>query len=129
MAVVVDEYGGISGLLTIEDVIEEIVGEIADEFDPDSDELIRPDKNGVYELDGTMTIRDINRAMDWSLPDEHANTLAGLVLHEAQMIPTVGQVFRFHGFRFEVAGRDANRITIVRVKPLEAAPSDEFLAP
>ena len=128
-ALVVDEYGSLQGLITLEDILEEIVGEIADEFDPDSDELIRPDKNGVYELDGTMTIRDINRAMDWSLPDEHANTLAGLVLHEAQMIPTVGQVFRFHGFRFEVAGRDANRITIVRVKPLQAVPSDEFLAP
>ena len=65
-----------------------------------------------------MTIRDLNRAMDWNLPDEHANTLAGLVLHEAQMIPAVGQVFRFHGFRFEVAGRDANRITFIRVRPL-----------
>jgi Mg2+/Co2+ transporter CorB len=56
--------------------------------------------------------------MDWNLPDEHANTLAGLVLHEAQMIPAVGQVFRFHGFRFEVAGRDANRITVIRAQPL-----------
>ena len=65
-----------------------------------------------------MTIRDLNRAMDWNLPDEDANTLAGLVLHEAQMIPAVGQVFRFYGFRFEVSGRDANRITVVRVRPL-----------
>ena len=66
-----------------------------------------------------MTIRDLNLAMDWNLPDEHANTLAVLVLHEAQMIPAVGQVFRFHGFRFEVAGRDANRITLVRIRPLQ----------
>ena len=87
-----------------------------------SDELIKPDTYGVYELDGTMTIRDLNRAMDWNLPDEHANTLAGLVLHEAQMIPAVGQVFRFHGFKFEVAGRDANRITLVRVRPLRQEP-------
>ena len=72
-----------------------------------------------------MTIRDLNRAMDWNLPDEHANTLAGLVLHEAQMIPAVGQVFRFHGFQFEVAGLDANRITILRVRPLQLEPNDK----
>ena len=117
-ALVVDEYGSLEGMITLEDILEEIVGEIADEFDPDSTDLIKPDAEGVYELDGTMTIRDLNRAMDWNLPDEHANTLAGLVLHEAQMIPAVGQVFRFHGFRFEVAGRNANRITVVRVRPL-----------
>ena len=117
-ALVVDEYGSLEGMITLEDILEEIVGEIADEFDPDSTDLIKPDPEGVYEIDGTTTIRDLNRAMDWNLPDEHANTLAGLVLHEAQMIPAVGQVFRFHGFRFEVAGRNANRITVIRVRPL-----------
>ena len=121
-ALVVDEYGSLEGMITLEDILEEIVGEIADEFDPDSNELINADTDGVYELDGTMTIRDLNRAMDWNLPDEHANTLAGLVLHEAQMIPAVGQVFRFHGFRFEVAGRDANKITLVRVRALQPEP-------
>ena len=126
-ALVVDEYGSLEGLITLEDILEEIVGEIADEFDPDSNELINADTDGVYELDGTMTIRDLNRAMDWNLPDEHANTLAGLVLHEAQMIPAVGQVFRFHGFRFEVAGRDANRITVIRVRPLLKDPIDDGL--
>jgi len=126
-ALVVDEYGSLEGMITLEDILEEIVGEIADEFDPDSTDLIKPDTEGVYELDGTMTIRDLNRAMDWNLPDEHANTLAGLVLHEAQMIPAVGQVFRFHGFRFEVAGRDANRITVIRVRPLLKEPLNENL--
>ena len=124
-ALVVDEYGSLEGMITLEDILEEIVGEIADEFDPDSNELIKPDTDGIYELDGSMTIRDLNRAMDWNLPDEHANTLAGLVLHEAQMIPAVGQVFRFHGFRFEVAGRDANRITLLRVRPLQQEPADD----
>ena len=124
-ALVVDEYGSLEGMITLEDILEEIVGEIADEFDPDSNETIRPDTDGVYKLDGTMTIRDLNRAMDWNLPDEHANTLAGLVLHEAQMIPAVGQVFRFHGFQFEVAGRDANRITILRVRPLRLEPNNK----
>ena len=127
-ALVVDEYGSLEGMITLEDILEEIVGEIADEFDPDSNELINADRDGVYELDGTMTIRDLNRAMDWNLPDEHANTLAGLVLHEAQMIPAVGQVFRFHGFRFEVAGRDGNRITIVRVRPLLNEPFNNNLS-
>ena len=127
-ALVVDEYGSLEGMITLEDILEEIVGEIADEFDPDSNELINADTDGVYELDGTMTIRDLNRAMDWNLPDEHANTLAGLVLHEAQMIPAVGQVFRFHGFRFEVAGRDANRITVVRVRPLLNEPFNNNLS-
>ena len=127
-ALVVDEYGSLEGMITLEDILEEIVGEIADEFDPDSNELINADTDGVYELDGTMTIRDLNRAMDWNLPDEHANTLAGLVLHEAQMIPAVGQVFRFHGFRFEVAGRDANRITVVRVRPLLNEPVNNNLS-
>ena len=124
-ALVVDEYGSLEGMITLEDILEEIVGEIADEFDPDSNETIRPDTDGVYKLDGTMTIRDLNRAMDWNLPDEHANTLAGLVLHEAQMIPAVGQVFRFHGFQFEVAGRDANRITILKVRPLRHEPNNK----
>ena len=124
-ALVVDEYGSLEGMITLEDILEEIVGEIADEFDPDSNETIRPDTDGVYKLDGTMTIRDLNRAMDWNLPDEHANTLAGLVLHEAQMIPAIGQVFRFHGFQFEVAGRDANRITILRVRPLRLEPNNK----
>ena len=128
-ALVVDEYGSLEGMITLEDILEEIVGEIADEFDPDSTELIKPNTDGVYELDGTMTIRDLNRAMDWNLPDEHANTLAGLVLHEAQMIPAVGQVFRFHGFRFEVAGRDANRITVIRVRPLLKASFYDELTP
>ena len=128
-ALVVDEYGSLEGMITLEDILEEIVGEIADEFDPDSNELIKPDTDGVYELDGTMTIRDLNRAMDWNLPDEHANTLAGLVLHEAQMIPAVGQVFRFHGFKFEVAGRDANRITLVRVRPLRKEPLNNSSTP
>ncbi len=65
-----------------------------------------------------MTIRDLNRASDWNLPDEEANTIAGLVIHEAQMIPTVGQVFSFHNFRFEVTGRHGNRITGLKIRPL-----------
>ncbi|MGV6805545.1 MAG: HlyC/CorC family transporter [Ruegeria sp.] len=117
-ALVVDEYGSLQGLITLEDILEEIVGEIADEFDVEEDIPVTRTDDGQYLVEGSMTIRDINRAMDWSLPDDEANTIAGLVIHEAQMIPTVGQVFSFHGFRFEVTEREGNRITWLRVRPL-----------
>lgn len=117
-ALVVDEYGTLQGLITLEDILEEIVGEITDEFDPDADHLLAPAEDGHLIVDGGMTIRDINRATDWSLPDDEANTVAGLVIHEAQMIPTPGQVFSFHGFRFEVLAREGNRITQLKIRPL-----------
>ncbi len=117
-ALVVDEYGSLQGLITLEDILEEIVGEITDEFDEDSDHPIRKSEDGQFLVEGAMTIRDLNRATDWNLPDDEANTVAGLVIHEAQMIPTVGQVFSFHGFRFEVTGREANRITDLKIRPL-----------
>ncbi|MBV7392988.1 HlyC/CorC family transporter [Mameliella sediminis] len=117
-ALVVDEYGALQGLITLEDILEEIVGEITDEFDPDAEHPIRKAEDGHYWIEGAMTIRDFNRATDWNLPDDEANTVAGLVIHEAQMIPTVGQVFSFHGFRFEVMAREHNRITRLKVRPL-----------
>ena len=117
-ALVVDEYGSLQGLITLEDILEEIVGEIADEFDIDEEPEIAKSEDGQFLIEGSMTIRDLNRATDWQLPDDEANTIAGLVIHEAQMIPTVGQVFSFHGFRFEVMGREANRITTLKIRPL-----------
>jgi Mg2+/Co2+ transporter CorB len=117
-ALVVDEYGTLQGLITLEDILEEIVGEITDEFDPLADHVIKTDAEGHFLVDGAMTIRDLNRANDWTLPDEEANTVAGLVIHEAQMIPTRGQVFLFHGFRFEVLAREGNRITKLKIRAL-----------
>ncbi|MDA7965290.1 HlyC/CorC family transporter [Ruegeria sp.] len=117
-ALVVDEYGSLRGLITLEDILEEIVGEIADEFDIDEEVPVTRTDDGQFLVEGAMTIRDANRALDWSLPDDEANTLAGLVIHEAQMIPIVGQVFSFHGFRFEVTAREGNRITALKVRPL-----------
>ncbi|QUJ77529.1 HlyC/CorC family transporter [Sulfitobacter albidus] len=117
-ALVVDEYGSLQGLITLEDILEEIVGEITDEFDPDGDIGLKPSADGHYLVEGAMTIRDLNRANDWNLPDEEANTVAGLVIHEAQMIPTRGQVFSFHGFRFEVTDRTGNRITELKIRKL-----------
>ncbi len=117
-ALVVDEYGSLQGLITLEDILEEIVGEITDEFDPDDEQPLQSTDDGQHVVEGAMTIRDLNRATDWNLPDEEANTVAGLVIHEAQMIPTVGQVFSFHGFRFEVCAREGNRITELKIRKL-----------
>ena len=117
-ALVVDEYGALQGLITLEDILEEIVGEITDEYDHPEEPALEPEADGTYVVDGAMTIRDLNRATDWGLPDIEANTVAGLVIHEAQTIPTKGQVFSFHGFRFEVAARQANRITQLRIRQL-----------
>jgi Mg2+/Co2+ transporter CorB len=117
-ALVVDEYGSLQGLITLEDILEEIVGEITDEFDDDGEFPVSRAEDGQFIVEGAMTIRDLNRALDWSLPDEDANTVAGLVIHEAQMIPTMGQVFSFHGYRFEVLVRKDNRIVRLKIRPL-----------
>ncbi|OUS05309.1 hypothetical protein A9Q96_12030 [Rhodobacterales bacterium 52_120_T64] len=116
-ALVVDEYGSLQGLITLEDILEEIVGEIADEHDVKEEEVERT-TDGEVIVDGSMTIRDVNRSCDWSLPDEEANTVAGLVIFEAQTIPTEGQIFSFHGYRFEVLSRERNRIAKIRIRPL-----------
>jgi len=117
-ALVVDEYGTLQGLITLEDILEEIVGEITDEFDTDEENELTLSPEGGYVVDGAMTIRDLNRATDWNLPDDEANTVAGLVIHEAQMIPLTGQVFSFHGFRFEVVSKDENRLSELRITSL-----------
>ena len=117
-ALVVDEYGALQGLITLEDILEEIVGEITDEHDSSETEPLARAEDGSCIVEGAMTIRDFNRATDWALPDDRANTVAGLVIHESQSIPTVGQVFSFHGFRFEVLEREANRITRLKVRRL-----------
>jgi Mg2+/Co2+ transporter CorB len=121
-ALVVDEYGSLMGIVTLEDILEEIVGDIADEHDIAVPGVIRqPD--GSFVVQGSVTIRDLNRELDWRLPDEEAVTIAGLVLHEARRIPEVGQAFMFHGFRFEILRRHRNQVTAIRITPpLPAAP-------
>lgn len=116
-ALVVDEYGALMGLVTLEDILEEIVGDIRDEHDRPVAGL-KPEADGSFIVEGTTTIRDLNRRFDWRLPDEEATTLAGLIIHEARIIPEVGQIFLFHGFKFEVLGRQRHQITRLKVTPL-----------
>ena len=116
-ALVVDEYGVVQGLITLEDIIEEIVGDIRDEHDV-AVQGVRKQRDGSVVVDGSATIRELNRAMGWNLPDDEAATVAGLVIHEARSIPEPRQTFSFHGFRFEVLRKQRNRIAALRITPL-----------
>ena len=122
-ALVVDEYGALMGMVTLEDILEEIVGDIADEHDV-AFTGVRINADRSYTVRGTVTVRDLNREFEWDLPDEEASTIAGLVIHEAQRIPDVGQKFAFYGFQFEVLTRQRNQITSLRLTPPAPEPLD-----
>ncbi|RIJ24251.1 HlyC/CorC family transporter [Henriciella barbarensis] len=123
-ALVIDEYGELQGLLTLEDILEEIVGDIRDEHDVPV-QGVRPQSDGSVMTEGWVTIRDLNRATGWQLPDEEAVTVAGLVIHEAQTIPEPGQRFAFHGHRFDIIRKTRNQITGLRVAPMPDEPEDD----
>jgi Mg2+/Co2+ transporter CorB len=119
-ALVVDEYGALQGMVTVEDIFDEIFGDIPDELEAASRPDVRKQPDGSYLVDGKVTVRDLNRDFDWNLPDDEATTIAGLVIHEARTIPEVGQRFAFFGFKFEILRRQRNQITALRV----TAPSE-----
>jgi Mg2+/Co2+ transporter CorB len=115
-AIVVDEYGALRGIVTLEDIIEEIVGDIEDEHDAVRRGVVKRD-DGSMICQGMVPIRDLNRAYGWGLPEDVATTIAGLVLHEARRIPEVGQTYAFYGFRFEILKREGTRIAELRIMP------------
>ncbi len=122
-AIVVDEYGALRGIVTLEDIIEEITGDIEDEHDAIKRGVVRRE-DGSLICQGDVPIRDLNREFAWGLPEDVAITIAGLVLHEARRIPEVGQTYAFYGFRFEILKREGTRIAELRIMPplaIEAA--------
>ena len=127
-SLVVDEYGVLLGVVTLEDILEEIVGDISDEHDINV-EGVQIQADGSYLVDGSVTLRDLNREFGWRLPDEEAVTIAGLILHESRRIPKVGQTFSYYGFRMEVMERLRNQLTMVRIKPLKKKGKDKEKAP
>ncbi len=122
-ALMVDEYGSFMGIVTLEDILEEIVGDISDEHDIAVPGVIQ-DSDGSFTIQGGVTIRDLNREFGWRLPDEEAATIAGLILHESRRIPEPGQVFTFHGLRFQILRRVRQQITSVRVNPMKDLETD-----
>ena len=128
MALVVDEYGTVQGIVTLEDILEEIVGQIRDEHDT-LEAQIRPQVDGSINVDGTVPVRDLNRHMNWSLPEDEATTVAGLVIHEAETIPEPGQAFTFYGYRFEILRKSRNKIIALRIRPLPGGKPSPGRAP
>ena len=117
LAMVVDEYGALKGMISLEDIIEEIVGDISDEHDIDLSDIIRG-KDGSLTVNGATEIRDINRNYGWDLPDEEANTISGLIINESRSFPKKGQIFQFYGFKFEILGIHKNTISKIRISSL-----------
>ena len=123
-ALVVDEYGALMGLVTLEDILGEIFGELPDEHQAPERPDVRKRPDGSYLVDGTVAVRDLNRELEWNLPEGGATTIAGLVIQETGTIPEAGQRFAFFGYKFEILRRQRNQITALRVMPpAKAEPS------
>jgi Mg2+/Co2+ transporter CorB len=116
-AFVVDEYGAWQGIVTLEDIIEEIVGNIEDEHDEATIDIQKIDES-TYLIDGSVSLRDLNRYLGWNLPDDTASTIAGLLIHEAETIPSIGEVFNLYGFNCTVVDKSAMQITKLKMEKL-----------
>ena len=114
LAIVVDEYGVLMGMISLEDIMEEIVGDITDEIDEGLTTVVK-NEDGSLTINGGTEIRDINRIYNWDLPEEEANTLSGLIVHESRSFPTEGQVFNYYGFIFEILEVKDNLIHKIKV--------------
>jgi len=121
-ALVVDEYGALQGLVTLEDILEEVFGDISDRHPHETRREVRKRPDGSYLIDGKVPVRDLNRELDWSLPEDDATTIAGLVIARAGDIPSAGQRFAFFGYTFEIMRRQRNQITALRVVPPPKTP-------
>ena len=123
VAIVVDEYGAFMGIVALEDVIEQIVGNIDDEHDTTSSQEIRAQSDGSYIVAGDVPLRTLRREMNWLLPEDKVVTLAGLIMQEARDLTEQGQQFVFHGFRFKILRKEENRIVSVQVTKLDGTSS------
>jgi len=118
MAIVVDEYGGIAGLATIEDVLEQIVGDIDDEHDPEEAAFIQPQDDGRFIVRALTRVEDFNEHFAVELDDEEYDTIGGLVIHELGRLPRRGERLEFGGFRFKVLRADRRRVDTIEVVPV-----------
>jgi Mg2+/Co2+ transporter CorB len=114
LAIIVDEYGALMGMLSLEDIIEEIVGDISDEHDVIV-KGVNVNSDGSFDINGNVEIRDLNREYGWELPDNEANTLSGLIIHESRSFPKAGQKFNYYGFQFEILDTKNNQISLLKI--------------
>jgi Mg2+/Co2+ transporter CorB len=114
LAIIVDEYGALMGMISLEDIIEEIVGDISDEYDVIV-KGVEVNSDGSFNINGNVEIRDLNREYGWELPDSEANTISGLVIHESRSFPKPGQKFNYYGFQFEILKTQSNQISLLKV--------------
>jgi len=120
IAIVIDEYGGVTGLITLEDLTSAIIGEIKDEDKTEPAEIVKqPD--GSFIVNGTTEIRKLESFFNTEIESDDFTTVAGLVIHQLDHLPSVGEAFQFKGFSFEVVDADPRRVRIVRIRPLEIA--------
>ena len=119
-ALVIDEYGDLQGLVTLEDILEEIVGQIDDEYDGQNNQIIKKSPN-KFMIEGSTSIRDVNRELNWNLPDEHASTFAGLIIHEMHKLPKQGEIVQIFNLKVTIYHRQSNRITMLMVETLDKA--------